>query len=87
MLKVPLNPNQPTFGAQIMAVRWTASCQDWLVYFQDSWLSYYGGVLVCSYSTVPQKIDIKLPLSVNKFMEAAEMDAAQFFQRWKLLSQ
>jgi len=36
---------------------------------------------------VPQKIEIKLPLSVNKFMEAAEMDAGQFFQRWKLLSQ
>jgi len=42
---------------------------------------------VCSYSTVPQKIEIKLPLSVNKFMEAAEMDGSQFFGRWKLLSQ
>jgi len=45
------------------------------------------GSCYCSYSTVPQKIEIKLPLSVNKFMEPAEMDASQFFQRWKLLSQ
>jgi AP-2 complex subunit alpha len=39
------------------------------------------------YSTVPQKMDMKLPVSLNKFMEPTQMDGSQFFQRWKLLSQ
>jgi AP-2 complex subunit alpha len=30
---------------------------------------------------------MKLPVSLNKFMEPTQMDASQFFQRWKLLSQ
>jgi len=75
-------------------------CRDDAVYCQNSdWLlcrsdwcvgsAVYSEVYCerCSYSTVPQKVDVRLPLSVNKFMEPADMDAAQFFQRWKLLSQ
>lgn len=39
------------------------------------------------YSSVPQKFQMKLPVMLNKFMEAAQMDASQFFQRWKILNQ
>lgn len=39
------------------------------------------------YSGVPQKFQLTFPLMVNKFMEATQMQAAQFFQRWKVLSQ
>ena len=33
-----------------------------------------------------QKISIKLPISVNKFMEPTEMNGDAFFSRWKNLS-
>jgi AP-2 complex subunit alpha len=39
------------------------------------------------YSSVLQRIQVKLPLAANKFLESTQMDAAQFFQRWKMLSQ
>ncbi len=42
---------------------------------------------LCRYTGVQQKVTIKLPVMVNKFMEAAEMDGQTFFSRWKLLSQ
>ncbi|KAK7477193.1 hypothetical protein BaRGS_00031578, partial [Batillaria attramentaria] len=35
----------------------------------------------------PHRISLKLPVFINKFMEAAEMNAEAFFQRWKALSQ
>lgn len=34
-----------------------------------------------------QRINLKLPIIVNKFIEPAEMDSATFFTRWKALSQ
>lgn len=34
-----------------------------------------------------QRINLKLPIIVNKFIEPAEMDSATFFTRWKLLNQ
>ena len=33
-----------------------------------------------------QKVSIKLPISVNKFMEPTEMNGEAFFSRWKNLS-
>ncbi|KAL8614373.1 hypothetical protein ACOMHN_007711 [Nucella lapillus] len=39
------------------------------------------------YSGSPQRLSLKLPVMLNKFMEAAEMNAEAFFQRWKALSQ
>ncbi|ESO10058.1 hypothetical protein HELRODRAFT_109416 [Helobdella robusta] len=43
--------------------------------------------LYFQYSSVPQKFQMKLPLTLNKFMEGTQMDATQFFQRWKVLGQ
>ncbi|KAK6191740.1 hypothetical protein SNE40_003346 [Patella caerulea] len=34
-----------------------------------------------------QKLHLKLPVSINRFMEATEMNADSFFTRWKALSQ
>jgi len=34
-----------------------------------------------------QKLSLKLPVMINKFLEAADMDAEAFFTRWKALSQ
>ena len=39
------------------------------------------------YSGAPQRLSLKLPVMVNKFMEAADMNGEAFFQRWKALSQ
>ncbi|PAA91616.1 hypothetical protein BOX15_Mlig019203g2, partial [Macrostomum lignano] len=39
------------------------------------------------YSGVAQSITLKLPLTINKFMQSSEMDSATFFQHWKQLSQ
>uniref|UniRef100_A0A3P8XKC2 AP-2 complex subunit alpha n=1 Tax=Esox lucius TaxID=8010 RepID=A0A3P8XKC2_ESOLU len=39
----------------------------------------YGGAL--------QNITLKLPVTINKFFQPTEMAAADFFQRWKQLSQ
>ncbi|XP_041365483.1 AP-2 complex subunit alpha-2-like isoform X2 [Gigantopelta aegis] len=38
------------------------------------------------YSGVLQKLNLKLPLFLNKFLEAAEMNSEAFFARWKALS-
>lgn len=37
------------------------------------------------YNSVPQKITVKLPLTINKFFEPTEMNAESFFARWKNL--
>ncbi|XP_076471396.1 AP-2 complex subunit alpha-2-like [Babylonia areolata] len=39
------------------------------------------------YSGSSQRLCLKAPVMVNKFMEATEMNAEAFFQRWKALSQ
>lgn len=38
----------------------------------------YGGTL--------QNITLKLPITLNKFFQATEMQSQDFFQRWKQLS-
>lgn len=37
------------------------------------------------YNNVPQKISMKLPLTLNKFFEPTEMNGESFFARWKNL--
>ena len=39
-----------------------------------------------TYEGKPQKIVLKLPVMINKFFEAAEMDSTAFFARWRNLS-
>jgi hypothetical protein len=41
--------------------------------------------IICSYGTVPQKVEFPFPLYINKFLEKAEMDSNNFFLRWKNL--
>lgn len=36
-------------------------------------------------NNMPQKIPIKLPLTINKFFEPTEMNGESFFARWKNL--
>lgn len=44
-------------------------------------------MLVCfSYGSVPQRLTLKLPLSINKFFEPTDMNGESFFARWKNLS-
>ena len=38
------------------------------------------------YNGAPQSINIKLPISINKFIEPTEMNGEAFFSRWKNLS-
>jgi len=39
------------------------------------------------YNGVQQSLQVRLPVLLTKFIEPAQMDSAQFFQRWKTLSQ
>lgn len=39
-----------------------------------------------TYNNFPQKITLKLPLTINKFFEPTEMNDESFFARWKNLS-
>jgi len=38
------------------------------------------------YNGAPQSVSIKLPISINKFIEPTEMNGEAFFSRWKNLS-
>ncbi|GAB0202148.1 AP-2 complex subunit alpha-2 [Grus japonensis] len=38
------------------------------------------------YGGAPQSLTLKLPVTLNKFFQASEMGAQDFFQRWKQLS-
>ena len=42
-------------------------------------------LLRCSYSGAQQKITVKLPVTLNKFVDASDMDSTTFFNRWKVL--
>jgi AP-2 complex subunit alpha len=39
-----------------------------------------------TYNGVFQKLQVRLPVMLTKFIEPAPMDGEQFFQRWKVLS-
>lgn len=42
-------------------------------------------IITFIYNNVPQKLTIKLPLTINKFFEPTEMNGESFFARWKNL--
>jgi len=42
--------------------------------------------LTFTYNDAPQVVNIKLPISINKFIEPTEMNGEAFFSRWKNLS-
>jgi len=52
-------------------------------------MQLYHSVCVCGgrYNSVHQRLQVRLPVLLTKFVEPAQMDSAQFFQRWKVLSQ
>lgn len=37
-------------------------------------------------NNIPHKLDLQLPVTINKFFEPATMNSEQFFQRWKNLN-
>lgn len=37
------------------------------------------------YNSVQQKLNLRLPLTINKFFEPTDMNAETFFARWKNL--
>ena len=74
-----MKPVEPVLeaGAQIQQMI-NAECVD----------DYIGSpsiALTFLYSNAPQKITIKLPLTINKFFEPTEMNGESFFARWKNL--
>lgn len=78
-LNVQLKPVEPNLeaGAQIQQMM-TAECID---DYQDT----PSLDISFRYNGVQQKMNVKLPLTVNKFFEPTEMNAESFFARWKNL--
>ncbi|XP_077285236.1 adaptor protein complex 2, subunit alpha isoform X2 [Arctopsyche grandis] len=78
-LNVLMKPVEPLLeaGAQVQQML-TAECLD---DFADS----PGMAVSFVYNNVPQKISMKLPLTLNKFFEPTEMNGESFFARWKNL--
>lgn len=78
-LNVQIKPVEPTLeaGAQIQQML-TAECID---DFQDA----PSLDISFKYNGVQQKLNVKLPLTVNKFFEPTEMNGESFFARWKNL--
>lgn len=78
-LNVQIKQVEPTLeaGAQIQQLL-TAECVDDYSDTPSLDISF-------RYNGAPQKINIKLPLMLNKFFEPTEMNAESFFARWKNL--
>ncbi|KAI5644256.1 AP-2 complex subunit alpha-2 [Phthorimaea operculella] len=78
-LNVQMKPMEPVLeaGAQIQQML-TAEC---IEDFSDAPSMSVSFV----YNNVPQKITMKLPLTLNKFFEPTEMNGESFFARWKNL--
>lgn len=78
-LNVQIKPIEPTLeaGAQIQQLL-TAEC---IEDYPDS----PSIDIEFRYNGAPQKISVKLPLTINKFFEPTEMNAESFFARWKNL--
>lgn len=78
-LSLQLKPVDPTLeaGAQIHQLL-NVECLD----------DYSDTPSICMsfvYNQVPQKLTVKLPLTMNKFFEPTEMNGESFFARWKNL--
>ncbi|XP_018323433.1 AP-2 complex subunit alpha [Agrilus planipennis] len=52
----------------------------------DDYIDSPSVIVAFVYNNVPQKITIKLPLTLNKFFEPTEMNGESFFARWKNLA-
>lgn len=78
-LNVQMKPMEPILpaGAQIQQML-TAEC---IEDYSDTPSMSVSFV----YNNVPQKITMKLPLTLNKFFEPTEMNGESFFARWKNL--
>jgi len=51
----------------------------------DDFQEYPSLIITFLYNNVPQKLNLKLPLTINKFFEASDMSGDTFFARWKNL--
>ncbi|XP_063383947.1 AP-2 complex subunit alpha [Cydia fagiglandana] len=78
-LNVQMKPMEPVLeaGAQIQQML-TAECI-------EDYLDTPSMSVSFIYNNVPQKITMKLPLTLNKFFEPTEMNGESFFARWKNL--
>lgn len=78
-LYVQMKPMEPVLeaGAQIQQML-TAECIEDYTDSPSMTVSFI-------YNNVPQKITMKLPLSLNKFFEPTEMNGESFFARWRNL--
>ncbi|XP_063699996.1 AP-2 complex subunit alpha [Culicoides brevitarsis] len=78
-LNVQIKPIEPTLeaGAQIQQLI-TAECIDDYSDAPTIQISF-------RFNGQPQKLALKLPLTINKFFEPTEMNAESFFARWKNL--
>ncbi|KAJ2949007.1 hypothetical protein O0L34_g5947 [Tuta absoluta] len=78
-LNVQMKPMEPVLeaGAQIQQML-TAECIEDYADAPSMSVSFI-------YNNVPQKITMKLPLTLNKFFEPTEMNGESFFARWKNL--
>uniref|UniRef100_A0A336M3M0 AP-2 complex subunit alpha n=1 Tax=Culicoides sonorensis TaxID=179676 RepID=A0A336M3M0_CULSO len=79
-LNVQVKPIEPVLeaGAQIQQLI-TAECIDDYPDAPSIQVSF-------RFNGQPQKLSLKLPLTINKFFEPTEMNAESFFARWKNLS-
>lgn len=78
-LSIQMKPVEPILdgGAQIQQML-NAECI-------DDYTDAPSIVLSFAYNGMPQKITLKLPLTLNKFFEPTEMNGESFFARWKNL--
>lgn len=78
-LSIQMKPVEPILeaGAQIQQMV-NAECI-------DDYTDAPSLVVSFTYNNLPQKITVKLPLTINKFFEPTEMNAESFFARWKNL--
>lgn len=78
-LNVQMKPMEPVLkaGTQIQQML-TAECI-------EDYLDAPSMSVSFMYNNVPQKITLKLPLTLNKFFEPTEMNGESFFARWKNL--
>lgn len=78
-LNVQIKPVEPTLeaGAQIQQML-TAECV-------DDYADTPSIDITFRYNGVQQKLNVKLPLTLNKFFEPTEMNGESFFARWKNL--
>ncbi|KAG8285736.1 AP-2 complex subunit alpha-2 [Homalodisca vitripennis] len=78
-LNIQVRPVEPVLeaGAQIQQMVNAECIEDYI----DS----PSMVVTFLYNNVPQKLTMKLPLTLNKFFEPTEMNGESFFARWKNL--